>query len=227
MFRRLTYTYSPLQILLDPNVPYQGCFIVPLMDDDTIGGNDDGTCSSVLGSDCIEDIISNVNGTAAEYSVKPLDDDVGACSRLGDLINPSSCSKSGGGSRGWNASPFLSPFNASETCPVTNPGDTNATNAALHFSWGRNGKSMLDAYNHAIQASQPIIMALWLRPTNDSSAKNLPWAHTQVMCIKANNVAPGSSKGAAVIKNNGVAVRAGARGAFVFVGLAVLISIVL
>lgn len=61
--------YSPLQNLSDPSLPYTGCILVPfgtLASKDA--ANDNGSCTSVLSNECLQEIISTVNGTAAGLS---------------------------------------------------------------------------------------------------------------------------------------------------------------
>ena len=126
---------------------------------------------------------------------------------------------------------FTGPLNS--RCLVGNPGDGNFTNTLFGYGvGGGSGMNNFTAYDRAIRTPQPVIVATWLKATDNTTfGSSLGWADTQVMCIKSNITQPGSRNitEAEADKAAGAPgrIRGLGRGMFAVVGLTVYISLLL
>ncbi|KAN0112634.1 hypothetical protein V8E51_005585 [Hyaloscypha variabilis] len=196
---------SPLQNLSDPSLPFTGCAIG--FEDPTSAGsktaeNDDGTCTSVLTPDCVQELIASVNATASSWS-GTMSENINCLSLLPTYQTSSSkCYQQWSGLIGTQFLPasFSSTPNPG-ACQGVNPGDSNAANLSF-FGWsdGTAAPDNFTYYDRAIRSPTPFLVAMWLKPANgsgnaigvSSSGSSGAWADTQLLCIPGNKTEPGS-----------------------------------
>ncbi|KAL3419448.1 hypothetical protein PVAG01_09670 [Phlyctema vagabunda] len=193
---------SPLQNLSDAaSLPYTGCLIALVGLSALENGTDDGTCTSVIGSDCVREIISVVNASAAGLSgAETGSSDSVSCPSLLDGLS-SGCSNL------WTATnnnQFLpNNFTNLSDPDCSNPvnkGNSNSTSGAF-FGWGDSestARGDFTVYDNVISTSTPIIVTTWLKATSNVTdipstvVTNSGWADTKLICLPANVIEAGS-----------------------------------
>jgi hypothetical protein len=176
---------SPLENLLDPSYPYNGCIVIPLhvVTSNPNANKDDGTCSSVLSSDCLAELKSQLT--------RAIDSTTGY-SGCGDILGNVGTSPTSKCYQAWDPSGYsasrLIPFNttADEQCNL-NPGNSDASNPSFlswHYDNYSDAPNNFTNYDHAILFPQPVFVVAY---TNSSGSTT-----SSIMCIPANNTTPGS-----------------------------------
>ncbi|KAE8441687.1 hypothetical protein EG329_004560 [Mollisiaceae sp. DMI_Dod_QoI] len=190
---------SPFQNFSDSEFPFAGCLIfVPTFVRSWANGiHDDGTCSSVLDPDCLAELITNINATAAKISGTSNATDPESCSSLqtvmSNMDNIDSTSKC---SSHWSSPifTFLSDPGSAylpNSDPACSMVDVNANSTAIFKNgWTSFGQAEGDylGYDAALRVPTPMIVAVWSKP-----GITIGWADTKVMCVPGNQtIAAGS-----------------------------------
>jgi len=202
----LTSNPRPVQNLSDPSLPYTGC-IMALLPPETgfpsAGEKDNGSCTSVLTPDCVNEILTNIQQSAqAIYLTTTGSAESYTCPQLMDTVGDSKDSKCYQQWGGSVSSRFLTNNFTGPTYPYclnpTNPGQSNAENQSF-FSWGTGSTKGLTNYSNydpTIRIPQPLIVATWLKAVTNSNTVDQPaqgnWADTRLLCIPGNVTTPGS-----------------------------------
>ncbi|KAI9814577.1 MAG: hypothetical protein M1827_003132 [Pycnora praestabilis] len=191
------------------DLPYNGCVfgIIGLSPQVTKAGeNDDGTCSTLLGTSCAAALQAQFKTSAHQVSSQSIASPGGpalnateACQTLGNLLAqaPNECkSVVGGSGNGWGglswASITFTPTNTSN-CSTLSPSNPTSIptllspNAEESYSDTTTNHT---GYDHLLNASVPVLMAFYSNRTTSSAAE--VWSDTRLACMRPGTVAQGS-----------------------------------
>jgi len=191
---------DPVLNLSDASLPYTGCMIAPLVTKfDSKSEKDDGTCSTVFSSDCLEEIQANLQTSASSQAGRP--ETVSPCANLlsFSVIKGSKCK--GAWDEYFTAQNLPKNFNQSQSMEACqgNPGNSDVTSAGFP-NWGNlsaTGPNDFTAYDAAIKFPQPLFVMMWLKDTTNGSGLQIssaspPWWDIRIMCLPGNTTVAGS-----------------------------------
>ncbi|KAG4441558.1 hypothetical protein IFR05_002943 [Cadophora sp. M221] len=199
-------------------------------DDKKGNAKDDGSCNTVLSSDCVKDILKYVNSTAQGISGTYMGNS--SYFKCSDLTKHLPEGKKSACWQKWSVSAssrFLpdSSLTANatnyrvRTCPSVDKEETNpfARNVFNTFHFNENGPNNFTSYDKALRNPLPMIVATWLK---EDHSKRVKWEQgpsfvgTKLICIPANVSSPGSRTLAEALKSDSPAR---SRGGMIVVGM--------
>lgn len=165
--------------------------------------HDNGDCTATFGSACVAEIISTANSSASAISGPG----AGGLDQCGQILShitslsldlTSACHKltTGGASSGLTVPNITASEIISSSCPVVNPGNSNATsNAFFSLMDSVKGNNNFSLYDKELVTPFPLLVTGWSSKGSKSSGG---WADTRLLCIPRNQTISEGSRNVGV-----------------------------
>ncbi|KAK0100826.1 hypothetical protein ONS95_007274 [Cadophora gregata] len=214
---------SPTVNLTDPKeLPYTGCYMVLMTSEKKNFGDgqkEDGSCNSVLSADCIKDLITHVNDTAASYSGTSggTNSTKLNCFDLMSGLVKNEKSKCWQQYPAWFDDQFLPEYpgissttNATDnpivSCPPVGAGDMDTFHLGYNQAAGPN---RFTDYDRVLKTPLAVVLTAWLKDDHSPYMDVRRWADTRLMCIPGNIASPGSRNLTEALKSGGMTTTQG------------------
>ncbi|PVH87112.1 hypothetical protein DL98DRAFT_637796 [Cadophora sp. DSE1049] len=241
---------EPVQNLTNASaLPYTGCVFVfnDLGSNSNYkneGSSENGTCNTILSSECRAHLLETVISNAATLSGRASGSRNGfSCPTLfgagGSLTSGGPCEDQWAGtvSSQFLSNNFTNSRNTLEPgCPLTNVGNSTLDDEPF-FSWLQSSTQSdnYTLYDRAVLNALPVLTVAWLKATGNETEQHVVvnggergWLDARLVCISANDTQPGSRNLTQVEHDENGAVKVGSSWALIgAAALSVVIGLVL